>query len=158
MATNMYKKYTESKTREWDVVAFQLPVATTPVQAGVVIKNSLSGEIGVTLTASGAATRALGMPGVTGGTVPNGGVGNKPNGAVVAVDGTWLLTVAGVTNGDTTLPTGAPGRGTPSGTVVYQHNTTGALSLTATSATRIGVVDDGVIVGGVVPVKIGASA
>lgn len=155
MAENMYKKYTEAKTREWDVVAAQLPASANPVPAGTLIKHNLSGEIGVTLTASGAATRAAGIPGVTGGTVPNGGVGNKANGAVVATDGSWLFAVSGVTNGDTTLPSGDAKRGTPSGTVVYQHNTTGALSLTATSATRIGVVDDGVIVGGVVPVKIG---
>jgi hypothetical protein len=155
MATNMYKKYDEKKTREWDVVASQLPASSDPVPAGVLIKHVTSGEIGVTLTASGASTAAVGIPGVTGGTIPNGGVGNKPNGAVVAVDGSWLLTVSGVTAGDTTLPSGATGRGTPSGTVVYQHNTTGALSLTSTSGTRIGVVDDGVIVGTVTPVKIG---
>lgn len=155
MATNMYKKYTESKTREWDVVASQLPASANAVAPGVVIKHIISGEIGITLTGSGAYTASAGIPGVTGGTIPAGGVGNKPNGAVVAVDGSWLLSVTGVTAGDTTLPTGAPGRGTPSGTVVYQHNTTGAISLTATSATRIGVVDDGVIVGIVTPVKIG---
>jgi hypothetical protein len=155
MATNMYKKYDEKKTREWDVVASQLPASSDPVPAGVLIKHVTSGEIGVTLTASGASTAAVGIPGVTGGTIPNGGVGNKPNGAVVAVDGSWLLTVSGVTAGDTTLPSGATGRGTPSGTVVYQHNTTGALSLTSTTGTRIGVVDDGVIVGTVTPVKIG---
>lgn len=155
MATNMYKKYTESKTREWDVVASQLPASSDPVPAGTVIKHIVSGEIGITLTASGASTGAAGVPGVTGGTVPNGGIGNKPNGAVVAVDGTWLLEVTGVTAGDTTLPSGATGRGTPSGTVVYQHDTTGVISLTSASGTRIGVVDDGVIVGTVTPVKIG---
>lgn len=155
MAINMYKKYDEKKTREWDVVASQLPAAATAVAPGVVIKHITSGEIGITLTGSGEYTIAAGIPGVTGGTVPAGGVGNKPNGAVVAVDGSWILTVSGVTAGDTTLPSGAPGRGTPSGTAVYQHNTTGALSLTATSATKIGVVDDGVIVGTKTPVKIG---
>jgi hypothetical protein len=151
----MYKKYTESKTREWDVVASQLPAASTAVAPGVVIKHIISGEIGITLTGSGAYTVAAGIPGVTGGTIPAGGIGNKPNGAVVAVDGSWLLSVTGVTAGDTTLPSGASGRGTPSGTKVYQHNTTGAISLTATTATQIGVVDDGVIVGLVTPVKIG---
>jgi hypothetical protein len=155
MATNMYKKYDESKTREWDVVASQLPAAATPVPGGTLIKHALSGQIGVTLTASGAATRAAGIPGVTGGTIANGGVGNKANGAVVAVDGTWLFSVAAVTAGDTTLPSGAPGRGTPSGTPVFQNNTTGALTLVATSSTRIGVVDDGVIVGLITPIKIG---
>lgn len=155
MATNMFKKYDEAKTREWDVVAAQLPAAATPVASGTLIKHNLSGEIGVTLTASGAATRAAGVPGVTGGTQPNGGASNKANGAVVAVDGSWLFSVAGVTAGDTTLPSGAPGRGTPSGTPVFQNNTTGALTLVATSSTRIGVVDDGVIVGLITPIKIG---
>lgn len=155
MATNMYKKYTESKTREWDVVASRLPASSDPVGPGVVIKHITSGEIGITLTGSGDYRASAGIPGVQGGTVAAGGVGNKPNGAVVAVDGTWLLDVAGVTAGDTTLPSGATGRGTPSGTAVYQHNTTGALSLTSTTATKIGVVDDGVIVGTITPVKIG---
>ena len=155
MATNMYKKYDESKTREWDVVASQLPAAATPVPAGTVIKHILSGQIGITLTASGAATRAAGIPGVTGGTVANGGAGNKANGAVVAVDGTWILDVATAVAGDTTLPSGASGRGTPSGTPVYQHNTTGVITLSSSTATRIGVIDDGVIVGTKAPVKIG---
>lgn len=155
MAENMYKKYTEGKTREWDVVASQLPASANPVPAGTLIKHIISGEIGVTLTASGASVTAVNIPGVTGGTVPNGGIGNKPNGAVVAVDGSWLFAVTGATNGDTTLPSGATGRGTPSGTVVYQHNTSGVITLTATTATRIGVIDDGVIVGGVAPIKIG---
>lgn len=155
MATNMYKKYTESKTREWDVVASQLPAASTAVAPGVVIKHIISGEIGITLTGSGAYAVSAGIPGVTGGTIPAGGIGNKPNGAVVAVDGSWLLSVTGVTAGDTTLPSGTSGRGTPSGTKVYQHNTTGAISLTSSTATQIGVVDDGVIVGLVTPVKIG---
>jgi len=38
---------------------------------------------------------------------------------------------------------------------VYQNNTTGALTLVSTSSTRIGVVDDGVIVGLITPIKIG---
>lgn len=152
MATNMYKKYSEDKTREWDVVASQLPAAATPVPAGTVIKNIRSGQIGVTLTASGGSTRAAGIPGVTGGTIPNGGAGNQAGTAVVAVDGSWLLNVAGVTAGPTTPDAAA---GTNEGTIVYQHNTTGAISLTATSATRIGVIDDGVIVGTIAPVKIG---
>jgi len=155
MAENMYKKYTEGKTREWDVVASRLPVSTDPVPAGTLIKHVVSGEIGVTLTASGNSTRSAGIPGVTGGTVPNPGVGNKSNGAVVATDGTWLFEVAGVDDGDTTLPSGATGRGTPSGTAVYQHNTSGDLTLTSTSATKVGVIDDGVIVDGVAPVLIG---
>lgn len=152
MATNMYKKYDESKTREWDVVASQLPAAATAVPAGTVIKNINSGQVGVTLTASGGSTRAAGIPGVTGGTVPNGGVGNQAGTAVVAVDGSWLISVTGVTAG-ATVPSAAAG--TNEGTIVYQHNTTGAITLTSSTATRIGVVDDGVIIGLITPVKIG---
>lgn len=155
MANNMYKKYSKNKVRSWDVVASQLPAATTPVSAGTLIKNITSGEIGVTLTASGASTGSANVPGVSGGTVPNGGVGNKANTAPVATDGTWLFAVAGVADGDTTLPNGAVGRGTPEGTPVYQHNTNGTITLTSSSATRIGVIDAGVIVDGVAPVKIG---
>lgn len=145
MATNMYKKYTESKTREWAV--------PTGTQAGTVVINAQSGEVGVTLTARGDSTGPAGIPGVTGGTVPNGGIGNRPGGAVVAVDGSYLLTVSGVTNGDT----GAGGAGTDEGTEVYRLNASpNTISLTATAGTLIGVIDDGVIVGGVAPVKIGA--
>lgn len=156
MATNMFKKYTESKTREWDAKAYRLPASTDPVGPGVVLINSLSGEVGITLTGTGDYKVNQSLPdGATLTGLPAGGKGNKPNGAVVAVDGSWLLAVTGATNGDTTLPSGAPGRGTPSGTVVYRHNTSGDITLTDTSATRIGVIDDGVIVGGVAPVKIG---
>jgi hypothetical protein len=147
MSTNMYKKYTEAKTREWAV-----PSGT---QAGAVVINAQSGQVGVTLTARGDSTRAAGIPGVTGGTVPNGGVGNKPGSATVAVDGTWLLTVAGVANGET----GSGGAGTDEGTEVYGVVASGAvtsLSLTASGNTLIGVIDDGAIVGGVAPVLIGA--
>ncbi len=142
MASNMYKKYTEAKTREWAV-----PAGT---RGGDVVINAVSGEVGVALGDRGDATRAAGIPGVTGGTVPSGMAGVRPGGATVAVDGTWLLTVAGVTNGDT----GAGGAGTDEGTKVYRTSG-GAYNLTAASNTYIGVIDDGVIVGGVAPVKIG---
>jgi hypothetical protein len=145
VATNMYKKYTESKTREWAV-----PSGT---QAGTLVVNAVSGQVGVTLTARGDATRAAGIPGVTGGTIPNGGIGNRAGGAVVAVDGSWLFTVAGVTNGDT----GAGGAGTDEGTRVYRIAANGNLTTTSTSNTLVGVIDDGVIVGGVAPVKIGVT-
>lgn len=147
MATNMYKKYTESKTREWRVPAGTL--------SGAGVINAASGEIGVTLTARGDATAAANIPGVTGGTVPVGGVGNKPNAATVAVDGSWLFTVAGVTDGDT-VDTSA---GTAEGTKVYAVMSSGAVAsytLTAGSNTLFGVIDAGVIVDGVAPVKIGA--
>lgn len=147
MADNMYKKYTEAKTREWAV-----PSGT---QAGKVVINAQSGQIGVTLTARGDATRSVGIPGVTGGTVPNGGAGNKPGAATVAVDGSWLFAVTGVTNGES----GAGGAGTDEGTEVYGVVSSGAvtsLTLTASGNTLVGVIDDGAIVDGVAPVLIGA--
>lgn len=143
MATNMYKKYTEGKTREW--------IVPSGTKSGDVVINALSGQVGVALGDRGDATRAANIPGVTGGTVPNGLAGVRPGGVVVAVDGTWLLTVAGVANGDT----GAGGAGTDEGTKVYK-TAGGAYNLTAASNTYIGVIDDGVIVGGVAPVKIGS--
>lgn len=146
MATNMYKKYTESLTREW-------PVASG-TQAGTVVLHPISNQVGVTLTARGDSTVAAGIPGVTGGTVPNGGVGNKANSATVAVDGSWLLTVATVVNGDTNPESGSAG--TPAGTAVYRTTATGLYTLASAGGTQIGVIDDGVIVGGVAPVLIGA--
>lgn len=145
MATNMYKKYTESLCREWPVAA--------GTQAGTVVIHPLSEQVGVTLTARGDSTTAANIPGVTGGTVPNGGAGNKANSATVAVDGSWLLAVATVVNGDTNPETGSAG--TPAGTQVYR-TTAGALTLTEGTNTPVGVIDDGVIVGGVAPVLIGA--
>lgn len=144
MATNMYKKYTESKCREWPV-----PAGT---QAGTVVIHPLSEQVGVTLTARGDSTTAANIPGVTGGTVPNGGAGNKANSATVAVDGSWLLPVATVVNGDTNPETGTAG--TPAGTPVFLVDADGTYALAGD--TQIGVVDDGVIVGGVAPVLIGA--
>jgi len=60
MATNMYKKYTESLTREW--------VVPSGTQAGTVVLHANSNQVGITLTARGDSTRAAGIPGVTGGT------------------------------------------------------------------------------------------
>lgn len=147
MATNMFKKYTESKTREWPV-----PAGT---QAGTVVIHPVSSQVGITLTARGNSTRSAGIPGVTGGTIPNGGVGNKANSATVAVDGSWLLTVATVVNGDTN-PASGSGGGTPAGTAVYRTTATGAYTLASSGGVKIGVIDDGVIVNGIAPVLIGS--
>lgn len=147
MATNMYKKYTESKTRQWRVPAGTL--------AGDGVVNAVSGEVGVALTSRGDATGPANIPGVTGGTIPVGGAGNKSNGAEVAVDGSWLFEVAGVTDGDT-VDTSA---GTAEGTKVYAVMSSGAIaSYTLTVGTNVlfGVIDAGVIVDGVAPIKIGA--
>lgn len=144
MSLNMYKKYTESLTREW--------VVPTGTQAGTVVLHANSNQVGVTLTARGDSTVAAGIPGVTGGTVPNGGAGNKPTAATVAVDGSWLLPVAGTANGETVA-----GTGTAAGTTVYRLTAgPNTLSLTATGGVAIGVIDDGAIVGNVAPVLIGA--
>lgn len=145
MATNMFKKYTESKTREWDV--------PTGTQANDLVIHAVSGQVGVALTSRGDSTAPAGIPGVTGGTVPNGGVGNKPTGATVAVDGAWLFTLEGAVDGETVA-----GDGTPAGTPVFQ----GADAQTVTSTDPadgsgpVGVVDDGAIIGGVAPILIGA--
>lgn len=144
MATNMYKKYTESLCREW--------IVASGTEAGDVVINAQSGEVGVALTSRGDATSTISLPGgmtLTG--FPTGGVGNRPGGAVVATDGSWLLTVATVVNGDT----GAGGAGTDEGTEVYRVTADGTYSLVSTGGVFIGVIDDGVIVGGVAPVKIG---
>jgi hypothetical protein len=144
MASNMYKKYTEALVREWAV-----PSGTT---AGTVVLNAVSSQPGVALVDRGDATRAAGIPGITGGTVPNGGVGVRAGGATVAIDGTWLLNVVGVTAGDT----GAAGAGTDEGTKVYRVAADGSYTLTVGSNVFIGVVDDGQIVGTLTPVRIGS--
>lgn len=147
MATNMYKKYTESLTREWAV-----PAGT---QSGDAVVNAQSPTlVGVALTSRGDSTTAANIHGVTGGTIPNGGVGNRAGGAVVAVDGSWRFAVTGAVAGDT----GAGGAGTDEGTKVYAVVAAGkvtSLTLTAGSNTLFGVIDDGVIVGTVAPIRIG---
>ncbi len=146
MATNMYKKYDEKKTRRWPV-----PSGT---QAGVVVLHANSNQVGITLTARGDSTTAANIPGVTGGTVPNGGKSMKANEATVAVDGSWILAVVGVTAGDTTV---ASGGGTAAGTAVYRVTADGTYSLTSAGGVKIGVVDAGVIVGTNTPVLLGAN-
>lgn len=143
MSTNMFKKYTESLTREW-------PVAEGTV-AGDLVRNANSGQVGVALTSRGDAVSTQSLPGgLTLSGVKTGGAGNRPDSATVATDGSWLLAVEGVTNGGT--HTG--GGGTANGTLVYTDED-GDLSLTATDNDIAGVIDDGTIVGGIAPVKIG---
>lgn len=144
MALNNFKDYTHSLTREWAVASGTL--------AGTLVVNANSGQVGVTITARGDATKTKTLPDGSSITYAIGGVGNKPGSATVAVDGTWLFPVTGVTAGDTGL---ASGGGTPAGTKVYQTSG-GALTLTATSNTLVGIVDDGYIVGTSTPVQIGA--
>lgn len=141
MATNMFKKYTEAKTREWEV-----PAGTV---ANDYVIHEESGQVGVALTDRGDATRPANIPGVTGGTVPSGGVGNKPTTATVAVDGSWLFDIDGATDGETVA-----GDGTPAGTTVYAGADAQTVALTGTDV--IGVIDDGAIVDGRGPILIGA--
>lgn len=147
MALNMHKKYTEAKVREWPV-----PAGT---QAGTVVLHPLSNQVGITLTARGDSVVSEDLAGgvvITG--LKNGGVGNKTNSASVAVDGSWRLAVEGAVAGDTNPATGTAG--TPAGTPVYRTTATGAITLTAAAGTKIGVVDDSVIVGTTTAVLIGA--
>ena len=151
MATNMFKKYTESLTREWEV-----PVGTV---SGDLVEHAISGQVGVALTSRGDATRSQTLPGgLTLSGIPTGGVSNKPTGATVAVDGSWLFAVTGVTDGET-----VSGPGTDQGTRVYRA-ADGTLTLNAleadavTATTYVGIIDDGNIVGGVAPIQIGVTA
>lgn len=145
MAVNMHKKYTEGKTRQWEV-----PVGT---RGGDYVINTESGQVGVALADAGGSSGPANIAGVTGGTVPTGGVGYKTPGAVVAVDGTWRWTITGAANGETVL-----GTGTPVGTPVFQGADARTVTLTGTVGTDvlIGTIDDGNIVNGVGPVLIGA--
>jgi len=141
MAVNMFKKYTESLTREWEV-----PEGT---RSGDYVVNAESGQVGVALTDRGDATGPANIPGVTGGTVPTGGVGNKPTGAVVAVDGSWRFTIDGADDGETVA-----GEGTAAGTPVFAGADAQTVALAGDD--QIGIIDDGRIVNGVGPVLIGA--
>lgn len=142
MAANMFKKYTEAKTREWAV-----PSGT---QRGDYVIHDESGQIGVALTSRGDSTTPADIPGVTGGTIENGGAGNKDEAATVATDGSWIFTIEDSTDGETVA-----GDGTAAGTSVYEGSDAQTVT-TASGGTFIGVIDDGAIVGGRGPVLIGA--
>ncbi len=144
MATNMYKKYTESWVRTWDV--------GTGVLGGSLVINGA--QVGVTLADSGGTTRTKTLPDGSTITYASHGVGYESGVAEVAVDGTWLFTVAGVTNGDTVPDSAA---GTNQGTPVYQVAADKSLTLTASGNTLVGIIDAGAIVGGVAPVQIGVA-
>jgi hypothetical protein len=142
MATNLYKKYTESLTEEW--------VVPTGTGSGVLVINAQSSRPGVTLTARGDHTRSYTLPGgevISG--IQDGGVGNKNTAAVVAVDGAWLFPVTGAVAGETVA-----GAGTPQGTKVYRTSG-GTLTLTATGNALIGEVADGRIIGTTTPIWVG---
>ncbi len=156
MAENMFKKYTERKTRRWDV--------GTGVLGGTLVINKQNGEVGVTLADSGGTTRTetTNLPGrVTSVTYTSNGVGYDEGIAVVARDGSWLFEVEGVVDGETTPNSGA---GTDQGTPVYR-TPAGELTLDAddgetvpTEYTPVGIIDDCYIVDGVAAVEIGVGA
>lgn len=144
MATNMYKKYDEHLTREIEVGA--------NVPGGTLVLDGT--RPAVTIAASGGSTRTRTLAnGATLTETDKGGVGYRTNCAVVAYDGSWLFPVAGVTAGETVA-----GAGTDRGTKVYRITATGALTLTDTSNTYVGIIDDGSIIDGVAPVQIGVPA
>lgn len=147
MATNVFRTWTKSE--QWEVPSGTL--------AGKVVIQNVDGRVGVTLTARDDATVSYTLP--NGNTISNwavGGVGNKPGCAQVALDGDFLLTVTGVTAGETT---GTGAAGTAAGTAVYAIVSSGAvtgLTLTASGNTKIGVVaPDARIIGTTTPVSIG---
>lgn len=145
MATNMFKKYTESLTREVEVGA------NVPGGSAVIA----DGQPAVTLAASGGSTRTVTLAnGDTLTQADKGGVGYRENCAVVAFDGTWLLEVDGATDGPT-VPDSASGSNR--GTAVYRVAADGTLTTTAGSNTYFGKIDDGTIVDGVAPVQIGVA-
>lgn len=149
MAENMYKAYTKGLTREIEVGA-NVPGGTIGIEAA-------SGLVYVTLGDSGGSkvTQTSNLPGnITSITFENGGAGFREESALCAFDGSWLFPVQGVTNGETVPDSAA---GTNRGTKVYIDDD-GALSLTATDNTYVGIIDDGNIVGGIAPVQIGVSA
>lgn len=147
MATNMFRKYSEDRTEEW--------LVPTNTKSGTLVLEAASGRVGVTLTGSGDATTSEALPnGMTLSGIPAGGVGNKSLGATVAVDGSWLFPVAGVTAGET-----VQGTGTAKGTKVYRVAATGALTLTVGTAPvndTVGRIDDCNIVGTRAAILIGA--
>ena len=146
MALNAFKPDTQALRREW--------VVPTGTKSGDLVLHSVSGRVGVAITARGDSTFSQTLPdGSVLTAIANGGVGNEPTTAVCAVDGSWTYAVAGVTNGDSVT-----GSGTRDGTKVYRVAATGALTLTVGSApvnTLVAHIDAGFIVGGVAPVLIG---
>lgn len=154
MAENMYKKYTERKTRRWNV--------GTNVLGGSLVINAESDEVGVTIADSGGTSRTSTDEGLRGNitsvTYKSAGVGYDEGIAEVARDGSWLFAVAGVTDGETT---GTTATGTDQGTPVYAEITAGkvtGLTLTATDNTKVGQIDDCYIVDGVAAIEIGVGA
>lgn len=135
MAKNLIYRYTGEKTRERVVPAGTLSGAPL----------LLNTRPAVAITSRGDATQSQTIGDVTV-SRPAGGVGNLPNSATVAFDGTWEFAVTGAT--------------TSTGQDVAVYITgAGALTLTATSNTLFGYTDyprDYFKQAGIAPVRIGA--
>jgi hypothetical protein len=119
--TQVYKG-DSSQDREWPVAA--------GTNAGTAVV-SISNQAGVTLTNRGDSTltKQIGNISIT---IPSGGVGNLPDSATVAVNGTYRGAVTGATSG------------TAKNTLVYAVVAAGLvteLTLTAAGNTKFGVVD-----------------
>lgn len=145
MAKNMFKKYTESLTREIEVGA--------DVPGGTVVLDGVRPAITLAASGGSSVTETTNLPGnITSVTRTVGGAGYREDCADVAYDGSWLLPVTGVTNGATVPDSGA---GTSQGTAVYRTTADGAITLTSAGGTKIGEIDDCTIVGGIAAVQIG---
>lgn len=146
VAKRMFKKYTERLVRSWTV-----PAATPELS---LVRDAQTNRYGITLASAVGTkvTKTLADGSVI--TKDVAGVGFRPGEATVAVDGSWLFEIAGLTAGET-VGTGATG--TARGTAVYVDSS-GALSLTKAGNTFVGEIDDCNIVGGVAAVQIGVTA
>lgn len=145
MAENMFRKYTERATEEW--------LVASNTKSGTLVIEETSGRVGVTLTGSGDATKSrTNADGTVTSGIKDNGIGNKPLGAEVAVDGSWLFDVEGVTAGET-----IQGTGTAKGTEVFRDDATGELTITGDELTNTPVarIDDCNIVGTRAAITIG---
>lgn len=136
MALNKIYAETQSKNRERVVPANTQP--GTPL--------IINDRPAVTLTARGDATKTTVLPGGYSIVAGNGGVGNLPDSASVAFDGTWEFAVTGATTS------------TGQDVAVYLTSS-GSLTLTEGTNTLYGYTDyprDYAKVAGRAPVRIGA--
>lgn len=117
MALNKIYAETPSKNRERVVPANTQP--GTPLIIG--------GRSAVTLTARGDATKVSDLPGGYQITHSNGGVGNLPDSASVAFDGTWEFSVTGAT---TSTANDVPVYLTSGGTLTLTEGTNTAFGFT----------------------------
>lgn len=136
MALNKIYAETQGKNRE--------RVVPTGTQPGTPL--IINARPAVTLTARGDATKTTVLPGGYSIVAGNGGVGNLPDSASVAFDGTWEFAVTGATTS------------TGQDVAVYLTSS-GSLTLTEGTNTLYGYTDyprDYAKVAGRAPVRIGA--